>query len=257
MLTLHSTCLGRGVEAHPPVSRCKPFTKSYLPPARARATIHQSINRRDLLVRCSAPTLTVKEPATGVEFPGGGDPVGLVRSVPQLRCWSPREEDRLHFCQGVCGVALRGGQKGGWRALIDGAFNKALQIQLVRDIDGKTFYTALEEALAQPLKLRGDSASLEKFGAFFQDQKLAKGTNVTLLWRQPAALEVIAAPAGTDLANASPPLTIESPSLCRVLFERYLGEDSLVPLARASWASGARALLATEEVRRDSRKSGG
>lgn len=60
---------------------------------------------------------------------------------------------------------------------------------------------ALEDALAEPLRLRGDTASLEKFGAFFEGKKLDKGTNVTILWRLPSTLEVTSAPAGADLSN--------------------------------------------------------
>jgi hypothetical protein len=45
--------------------------------------------------------------------------------------------------------------------------------------------------------------------------------------------------------------------LCRALFELYLGSESIVPEARSAWAAGARMLLASEQVRRDSRKGGG
>ena len=56
--------------------------------------------------------------------------------------------------------------------------------------------------------------------------------------------------------QAKPELRIESPMLCRALFETYLGSESVVPEARAAWAAGARSLLASEQVRRDTRKSG-
>lgn len=56
--------------------------------------------------------------------------------------------------------------------------------------------------------------------------------------------------------QAKPELRIESPMLCRALFETFLGSESVVPDARAAWAAGARSLLASEQVRRDTRKSG-
>lgn len=58
------------------------------------------------------------------------------------------------------------------------------------------------------------------------------------------------------LLQAKPELRIESPMLCRALFETYLGSESVVPDARSAWAAGARSLLASEQVRRDTRKSG-
>lgn len=56
--------------------------------------------------------------------------------------------------------------------------------------------------------------------------------------------------------QAVPELRVESPMLCRALFEVFLGSESVVPDARSAWAGGARALLASEQVRRDTRKSG-
>ena len=44
--------------------------------------------------------------------------------------------------------------------------------------------------------------------------------------------------------------------LCRALFEVFLGADSIVPDARSAWAAGARTLLSSDQVRRDTRKSG-
>ena len=57
--------------------------------------------------------------------------------------------------------------------------------------------------------------------------------------------------------QVKPDLSIESPGLCRALFEVYTGSNSVVPEAKKSWADGARQLLDSEEVRRDSRRSGG
>ena len=58
------------------------------------------------------------------------------------------------------------------------------------------------------------------------------------------------------VAQAKPALRVDSPMLCRALFEVFLGADSIVPDARSAWAAGARALLSSEQVRRDTRKSG-
>lgn len=58
-------------------------------------------------------------------------------------------------------------------------------------------------------------------------------------------------------AQAQPDLKIESPGLCRALFEVYTGSNSVVPDAKVTWAEGAKALLDSDEIRRSSRKSGG
>ena len=56
--------------------------------------------------------------------------------------------------------------------------------------------------------------------------------------------------------QAEPDLRIDSPGMCRALFEVYLGGSTVVPEAKATWAKGARQLLDSEEVRRASRKGG-
>lgn len=135
-------------------------------------------------------------------------------------------------------------------ALVDGAFIKALQIEMVRDVDGSTFVEALEEALRPRMALAGDLSSLEKLRDYFINaKKMTKGTKIVLLYRTDATLDVT-----KDLEE--PPLSIASPTLCRALFEVYLGESSVVPEARKEWAKGARALLESEKVKRDSRKGG-
>ena len=56
--------------------------------------------------------------------------------------------------------------------------------------------------------------------------------------------------------QAEPDLRIDSPGMCRALFEVYLGGSTVVPEAKAAWAKGARQLLDSEEVRRASRRGG-
>jgi hypothetical protein len=51
----------------------------------------------------------------------------------------------------------------------------------------------------------------------------------------------------------APDLQIESVQLCRGLFEVFLGSDSVVPDARAQFAEGAKKLLESERVQKDTR----
>lgn len=142
-------------------------------------------------------------------------------------------------------------------ALVDGGFIKSLQIELVRDVEGATFVEAFNEALRPRMSLTGELSTLESFKTFFEDKKLTKGTNIVLMYRTDATLDVaVRAQRPADWTNMVADLSIASPSLCRALFEVFLGENSVVPDARKEWANGARALLESDNVRRDTRKGG-
>ncbi len=56
--------------------------------------------------------------------------------------------------------------------------------------------------------------------------------------------------------QAQPELRIRSATLCRALFELFLGGSPVVPDARAAWVKGAKLLLDSENVKRESRKAG-
>lgn len=71
---------------------------------------------------------------------------------------------------------------------------KALQIKLARDVDGATFWGALDEALVPRLKASGagadGDAALAEFGNVFKNRSLQKGCVITLTWVQPSTLKV-------------------------------------------------------------------
>jgi len=142
-------------------------------------------------------------------------------------------------------------------ALVDGGFIKTLQIELVRDVEGEQFVEALNESLRPRMSLSGETSLLEQFSAFFQGKKLIKGTNVVLMYRTDATLDVLVSPQRImDYSATVADLSIASASLCRALFEVYLGSSSVVPEARKVWADGARQLLDSDKVRRDTMKGG-
>lgn len=64
-----------------------------------------------------------------------------------------------------------------------------------------------------------------------------------------------AAPSG-DFTSLKPECLIASPNLARAFFELFLGERDLVPGARTAWAAGAKELLDSEQVKRETRKAG-
>ncbi|KAL4424246.1 hypothetical protein ABPG75_001547 [Micractinium tetrahymenae] len=228
--------------------------------------------RRSAAVTTRA-VLTYKEASSGVEFP-------LVQKMwlgDEMRCVGGACRSKKVAFIGVkvyavvlyveaekmareLGVRNRGGFFEGdddyCQALVDGGCVKALQLLLLRDVEGAQFVEALEEALAPRMRLMGDGASLEQFNKFFLDKKLTKDTNVILMYRTDGTLDVAVRPGRADWANMVADLSIASAGLCRSLFEIYLGSASVVPDARKEWASGARKLLDSDDIRRQTRKGG-
>jgi hypothetical protein len=144
-------------------------------------------------------------------------------------------------------------------AIIDGAFTKSLVIKLVRKVESEQFVGAIAEALEPRLRLSGEMSTLEKFKAFFQAKhSLEKGTTVTMLWRPEGVLELLLRDSdeGVDYARTQPDERIKSPSLCRALFEIYLGGSPVIPEAIGTWAAGTKKLLESENEKRNTRRNG-
>ncbi|PSC74267.1 chalcone-flavanone isomerase [Micractinium conductrix] len=229
------------------------------------------------LTRSAAPAtramLAYKEQASGVEFP-------LVQKLwlgEDMRCVGAGCRSKKVAFIGVkvyavalyveaekmareLGVRNRGGFFEGdddyCQALIDGGCVKALQLQLLRDVEGAQFVEAIEDALAARMRLMGDTSSLDQFKKFFLDKKLTKDTNVVLMYRTDGTLDVAVRPGRVELSTLVADLSVTSAGLCRGLFEIFLGSSSVVPDARKEWAAGARKLLESDDIRRQTRKGG-
>jgi hypothetical protein len=81
-------------------------------------------------------------------------------------------------------------------AVLDAACNKLLVIQLLRDLDGKTFAEAINETLAPRLSFTGETGVLREFSEFFADQQLPSGSQVVfLVLTKESQLEVAICPA--------------------------------------------------------------
>jgi len=67
-----------------------------------------------------------------------------------------------------------------------------LQIILVRDVDGKTFWDALSDAISPRIAkpTTADETALTTFRSVFQDRPLKKGTFIFLTWLNPTRLAV-------------------------------------------------------------------
>lgn len=221
---------------------------------------------------CRASGFKVKEQGTGVEF----DEVMNFWAGDQFRCLGASNRAKKIAFVGVkiyavalyveaekaakeLGIRDRGGffkdatDEDFNTAILDGAFDKLLQVQLVRNIEGSQFYEALEDKLAPRLRLTGGSEALQQFGEFVSKQPLEKGTNVLMMWRGSDTLDVVIRAGAADYSKRGADLTITSIPFSRGLFEVFLGTDSVVPEAKKQWAQGARNLLETDRVQKDTR----
>lgn len=127
--------------------------------------------------------------------------------------------------------------------LKNGAFDKALQMHLVRGVTGKQFSDALDENL-RPI-MAGDEAALSTFSSFFHGKQLDKGTEVALLWRADGPTDVCLRPpseAAAPYTSLAPGLSIASPRLGHALWEVYLSPSSPAPEARKAWLAAVRSL---------------
>ena len=100
----------------------------------------------------------------------------------------------------------------------------------------------------------GETAQLNEFMALFQAKKLTTGTEILLFWNVVGDTEVLVTPSAADsYVSAKPELRIRSLSLCRGLFEIFLGSEPAVLAGRAVWAAGARSLLESDNVKRNTK----
>lgn len=144
-------------------------------------------------------------------------------------------------------------------AIVDGAFTKTLVIKMARQVKGEQFVEAIAEALEPRMRLTGQMDTLEKFKTFFASKEaLEKGTAVTMLWTPSGSLELLIREddASVNYSTVQPDARFESPSLCRALFEIFLGEKPIIPDAIGRWAEGTKKLLDSENDRRSTRRGG-
>lgn len=238
-----------------------------------QAEVRAASAARQGAVRCNA-SLMVKDDATGIEFPlvnefwagetyrsvGAGARSKKIAFI-NVKVYAVTVYVEAEKAAKELGVRQRGGFFDDNKdddyalALVDGAFDKVVQIEMARSVDGATFVEALNEALEPRMRLMGEMTTLEQFKLFFMGKTIDKGSNIILLWRQPDSLEMtITTDKSQDFSKAIPDLVLSSAGLCRALFEVYLGAASVVPEAKGVWARGARGLLESEQVKRDTRK---
>ncbi|KAG9447562.1 hypothetical protein H6P81_013690 [Aristolochia fimbriata] len=119
---------------------------------------------------------------------------------------------------------------------------KSLKIVLVRDVEGKTFWDALDEAISPRIKapIPTDESALSVFRNTFQGRPLKQGTFIFLSWVDPSKMLVSIS---SDGLPSTVDATIESSNVASALFDVFLGDTPVSPPLKASVASGLAMLL--------------
>ncbi|KMS98130.1 hypothetical protein BVRB_4g095180 [Beta vulgaris subsp. vulgaris] len=124
-----------------------------------------------------------------------------------------------------------------FQSIYQSPLEKSLQIALVRDVDGKTFWDALDEAVSPRVKAPTDvdKLALSTFRNIFQALSLKKGTLILLTWLEPSQMLVSVSLNGIPTKVDA---TIESLNVTKALFDVFLGESPVSPTLKSSVANG-------------------
>ncbi|KAK8519993.1 hypothetical protein V6N13_031532 [Hibiscus sabdariffa] len=129
-----------------------------------------------------------------------------------------------------------------FKSIFETPTEKSLQIVLVRDVDGKTFWDALDEAVSPRIKAPApvDESALSTFRSIFQGRPLNKGTSIFLTWPDPSKMLVAIS---SDGMPTSMDATIESANVGSALFDVFFGDSPVSPSLKTSVAGGLAAGL--------------
>ncbi|CAN0925451.1 Fatty-acid-binding protein 3, chloroplastic [Linum grandiflorum] len=125
---------------------------------------------------------------------------------------------------------------------------KSLRIVLVRDVDGKTFWDALDGAISPRIKApsEADKPALAKFRATFENGTVKKGAVILLTWLDPCKMHVCVDGMSSDTSSgtcSSADATIESANVTAALFDVFFGDSPVSPSLKMSVATGLAAVL--------------
>lgn len=127
-------------------------------------------------------------------------------------------------------------------SIFQAPLEKSLQIVLVRDIDGKTFWDALDDAISPRIKTATpvDESALSTFRSIFQGRSLKKGTLIFLTWLNPSKMLVCVS---SDGIPSSVDAIIESENVTSALFDVFFGDAPVSPSLKNSAANGLATIL--------------
>lgn len=211
------------------------------------------------ITAASAPSAVIQDPVTGVAFPAtqsfwGGEEVTCLGSAARvlrvLVITAKVYSVALYVDAARMGaeLAARAPQSDGdmGTALVEGRFDKALVVHLVRDVEGKTFAHNIKGTLSAAVAASGAEDALEELLSLFRSRKLPKNSEAVLLWSAESDdLQVVIkepSSGGADYSSAAAVKSIQSRALAHALFDSYLGPSTVLPQAKAVWVASAKRL---------------
>ncbi|KAL1349866.1 hypothetical protein HN51_026355 [Arachis hypogaea] len=150
--------------------------------------------------------------------------------ISELNVWKGQSKDTIQ------------GDSSLFKTIFQTSLEKSLQIILVRDVDGKTFWDALSDAISPRIvePTTADESALSAFRDFFLNLSLRKGTFIFLTWPNPSKLLVSVSSQGLPSAVDA---TMESTNVASALFDVFLGDNPVSPSLKASVAEGLSKVL--------------
>lgn len=129
-----------------------------------------------------------------------------------------------------------------FNSIFQSSSEKSLQIVLVRDVDGKTFWDALDDAISPRIKAPTsvDQSALSTFRSIFDGRPLKKGTFIFLTWLGPSKMLVSIS---TNGIPTSADAELESGNVAFALFDVFFGNTPVSPSLRDSVSKGLSTIL--------------
>ncbi|PSS05918.1 Fatty-acid-binding protein [Actinidia chinensis var. chinensis] len=129
-----------------------------------------------------------------------------------------------------------------FHSILQAPLEKSLHIVLVRDVDGKTFWDALDDAISPRIKspTPADESALSTFRSIFQGRPFKKGTSIFLTWLDPTKMLVSVS---SDGLRSAVDTKIESMNVTLSLFDVFFGSDPVSPSLKSSVANGLATML--------------
>ncbi|XP_074586161.1 LOW QUALITY PROTEIN: fatty-acid-binding protein 3, chloroplastic [Curcuma longa] len=128
-------------------------------------------------------------------------------------------------------------------SMFEAPVEKSLDIVLVRDVDGKTFWNALDDVISPRIKNpTGDdeSSALSTFRRTFQQRELKKETCICLTWVRPSRMLISISSAGSPTAVDA---EILSSNINLALFDGFFGKNPVSSTLKASVTDGLKMMM--------------
>ncbi|XP_020097600.1 fatty-acid-binding protein 3, chloroplastic isoform X3 [Ananas comosus] len=177
----------------------------------------------------------VAEPATNVNFPKEMNVLGcsaplVLLGTENLHSWNGKSAADILEASSV------------FTFLYQAPLEKSLNIVLVRDVDGKTFWNALDDLITPRIKSPTaiDNSSLSTFRNTFQGRDLKQGTSIILTWLEPTKMLISISSDGVP-SNVDAEITSANVNLA--LYDGFFGNSPVSPTLKASAAHGLQMVL--------------